>query len=127
MSPKFFIFPCVISDEDFNLINQIREQLVTCHSDLTVMCLFNTNIRYVNIDHIVTDLSEVLRNRIVKGYRYNSYILNISIVKLDYILTVIRLDTDQANSKLATKIEHCLSALSQVLSNLYVDYCEDMQ
>lgn len=126
MKPRFLIFPCIFNNEQFDLIQGIKEKLGKCHYELSILCSLNPDVRYLKIDCIVADLSEVLKNRIEKGWRYNSYVLNLSVVKLDYAISIVNLDLNKGNSNLLKELVQCYEVLSQLLSDAYVDYSEEM-
>jgi len=125
MKPRFLIFPCLLTDEQFQIIQSVKESLAKCHYELTVLCSLNPEVRYLKIDCIVTDLSEILKNRIDKGWRYNSYVLNLAVVKLDYVITIVNLDLCPECKVLHTELLHSLEVLSQILSDSYIDYIKD--
>ena len=122
MRPRFLIFPCVLTDEQFEIIAKVRNSLNECHLELTTMCMLNPQVKYLKVDCIVNDLSEVLKNKIEKGWRYNSYVLNLAIVKLDYAITIVNLDLNNSESKLAILLQHCYEVTAQILCNSYSEY-----
>jgi len=125
MKPRFFIFPCILSDVQFEMITEIRDQINSCKNDLCIAGMLHPHFNILKIDCIVNDLSEVLKNQIAKGWRYNSYVLNLSIVKLDYLLTLINVESNITCTEMHAKIVHCYEVLSQILSDCYVDYIDE--
>jgi len=125
MKPRFLIFPCLLNDFQFEIIQKVIEKLRKCHYELTVLCSLNPEVRYLKIDCIVTDLSEILKNRIDKGWRYNSYVLNLAVVKIDYALTIVDLDLSSSVLPLSIELLHSYEVLSQILSDCYIDYMND--
>ena len=125
MKPRFLIFPCVFSDFQFEIIQKVRDQLLSCKLDLATLCLLNSDVRLLKVDCIISDLSELLGNKISKGWRYNSYVLNLAVVKLDYAQTILELDLNVSSSPTVTVISHSFDTLSQILSDCYVDYINE--
>jgi hypothetical protein len=125
MKPKFFIFPCQLTDQQFEVISEIRDLL---NAQKLVLCkcqLKNPDSKLLRIDLIVNDLSEVLKNGITHGWRYNSYVLNLAIVKLDYCLTLINLELGSNLFALEVNIQHSLETLQQILSDSYIDFMQE--
>ena len=90
MKTHFLIFPIVFSDTDFETLTI---QVITLKNlnfeRLTSLIQCKQSIIY-HIAHAVLDIQEILDNRNCKGYRYNSYCLNLSILKLTFVFELLK-------------------------------------
>ena len=89
MNSKLFIFPITLTDNDFLTLSEIRTNL-TLNWDERIDKL-NTckqNIIYY-LAKACIDIQEIITNKNSKGYRYNSYLLNISMIKLEYVVQLL--------------------------------------
>jgi hypothetical protein len=87
---KYLIYPCVLTDNDLELIKvqgiNVSKCLIECSETGMKQ---KENINY-HLTKVVMDIQEIVLNRNLKGYRYNSYLLNMIELKLTYVYELMR-------------------------------------
>lgn len=89
MFTKYLIYPMVISDHDFDLIKGSCTVLKNMNFDrLTSLVNCKQSVVY-HLAQAVLDLEEVISNHNGRGYRYNSFVLNMAAIKLTFVLEIL--------------------------------------
>ena|SRR4030042_583446 len=115
---KYLIFPCLLSDEEFITIKHQRDLVSKCVIEhLQVGMKQKENINY-HLARVIIDIEEVVSNRNLHGYRYNSYLLNMIELKLIYIYELMRkLDHDVLMKEITIIAESCFIFASLIDSS----------
>jgi hypothetical protein len=127
MSSTYLIYPICFTVNDFaNLSNisvSIREGIVPAFkSDDSE----SVNIKYY-LFQIMGDIKEIINNKNLKGYRHNSFILNMISLKITYCYELIKKHKPVKNAPEMTKlglINYKISVLLSTTNNVYVDNFE---
>ena len=89
MNSKLFIFPITLTDDNFLTLSEIRQNLTQEWDDkIDNLSSCKQNIIYY-LAKACIDIQEIITNKNSKGYRYNSYLLNISMIKLEYVVQLL--------------------------------------
>lgn len=85
MKANYLLYPMILSDKDFVVISQEVKRLKLLNIDkmYELREKFNNVLYY--LAKCVIELEEIVNNHNCSGYRYNSYLLNHSILTLSFI------------------------------------------
>ena len=115
MNTKLFIFPITLTDDNFETLSQIRENLVCNWDDHTnVINSCKQNIIYY-LAKACIDIQEIITNKNSKGYRYNSYLLNISMIKLGYVVQLLMKNDKAALKHQIEQIHYAIDEIDHIL------------
>jgi len=125
MESTYLIFPMVLSDNQFKQISDVISNLSKMSfNKLTSLPIGSHDIIYYLAKAII-DLEEVIRNKNSRGYRYNSYILNLAALKLSFIAELIEKKYLHSLINEHLTIMHSINLLKQILSDSYQQQKED--
>jgi hypothetical protein len=119
MKANYLIFPMVLNDYDFQTITNCLSLI----NSLNFSAIDSLSSHFHNIIYSIAkasiDLSEMLTNKNCKGYRYNSYILNMAILKLTFASEIIENKYSNTLFVELKTIDSCINQLHSVLSTAY--------
>lgn len=116
------IFSINFSEDQFNSLDMIRNVLTDLILDINEISVCNRKLLQVSLSQSVLDLKEIIMYINIKGYRWNSYVLRMTILKLTYIIEVLRADDREKHCLILNDIEVCLEGLTYILSSSFEEY-----
>ena len=116
------IFSINFSEDQFTSLDLIRNVLADAILDINEISVCNQKLLQVSLSQSVLDLKEIIKFRNIKGYRWNSYVLRMAILKLTYIIEVIILDDDEKHLILINDLKEVLKGLLYILEISYKEY-----
>lgn len=127
MEAKYLIYPCVFSEDEFNSLRSVESVVNELFMEVSV----KEQKLIENINHYLakalTDLKEIVNNKNCKGYRYNSYLLNMVELKLTYVYELMRkVDVSRVNNQLS-KISEAIYITGLILDSSYRNYLDGVQ
>ena len=115
MSTHYLIFPLVLSEESFIRLATEIVQLDNLNFD-------NINWKGSRVKNMIYythsaifDLREILRNRNTRGYRFNSYLLNMITLKLTFIKELLMSVSGEEQSTRMYTINDAINSINEVL------------
>lgn len=90
MSHLPLIFPVVLQPLHLQTIDKLRNSLADMIIEVNEISVCNRKLLGVELSRIALDFRELLSNSNSKGYKWNSYVLRMAILKLNYIYEVIK-------------------------------------
>jgi len=115
MSTKFLIYPLCFDENDFQIFKEYRNKFTALSFDkLSCLVKCHRNVIYYLAKSII-DIDEILSNKNTKGYRYNSYLLNIIVLKLEYIVELMIYEKNAILKDEIELIRICIRDLKLIL------------
>jgi hypothetical protein len=119
MKSNYLIYPMVLSDYDFQTITN-------CLSLINSLNFNGIDSLSPNFHHIIysvakasLDLQEMITNKNTRGYRYNSYVLNMAILKLTFVSELIENKFSLVLPEHYKTLNSVIKQLHSVLSTAY--------
>lgn len=116
------IFPVIFSDEQFQKLDQIRNILTEMIIELNEISVCNRKLLQVDLSRSVFDINEIISYRNIKGYRWNSYILRMSILKMEYIIEVLSHEDQQKHLMLLSDLKNSQNSMLLILEQCFDEY-----
>lgn len=121
------IFPIVFSDDDFKTLDTFKDVLTDLITELNEISVCNPKMLGLGFYNVLQDLKEVIRYRNAKGYKWNSYLLRLILVKLEYVNEVLK-DECAINARAANKVVIIWSdILLEMLCHKFVNWLNDRE
>ena len=89
MEIRPLVFECVLNDQELYHLNQIKNNLAECLINLHATAIGCEKLLYPKIELTLLDLREIINNAAIKGYKWNSYILQMVLLKTAYIMSIL--------------------------------------
>jgi hypothetical protein len=109
------IFNCTFSDQEYITLNRImsilKENYIICLSDK----ILTSHSLQINLYNVFCDLNEIIKNHNSMSHQYNSYILNLLLVKLSYIVVVVRKLNNVNYVTMIESFDQCIIDLKKIL------------
>ena len=89
MKTNFLVYSMLLTDQDFIDLEKQGTVLRKLNFDrLTRITTFKNSVIYY-LAHAILDIQELLGKKNNRGYTYNSYVLNLAIIKLTFVCEII--------------------------------------
>ena len=124
METKFLVFPCPLYTSDIAILKDIFESLTDLILRLDSIQQLKPKFDRVRLPLVAMDLKEILNSSNPLSYRYNSYCLNMIIVKLAYHLSILEAATNLFVSELIVDIKSIMTSVSAILQAKYYEWSE---
>ncbi len=115
MASIYFIYPVVISDEHFSRLVKEIDVLQKTNFDLISDVKVNHKSMAIILAQAILDIEEVVTNKNTKGYRYNSYLLNMVNLKITFCIETLRAKHDEKFTILIYNLETCINVNQTIL------------
>lgn len=120
MTINYLIFPCVLSDNQFDELRFAKEKLEEVLNFKAINDQKRVDKANYYVGQIIRDLSEIVSNHNSNGYRYNSYLLNMLCLKLSYVHELYQLINSENTGWvliLLSEINYSISVILETISN----------
>lgn len=115
MSHLPLIFQVVFEESELKTIDSIRLSLADLIIEVNEISVCNRKLLGIELSRVVLDLREILSCNYRNGYKWNSYVLRMAILKLSYIYEVLKAEDCVKHSKLMISISKVYILLSEIL------------
>lgn len=122
METKFLIFPCVLTSQDQETIKQVYSDLGSIIESLQTISELKSKFDKVRLPLVLFDLREIISNLNINGYRWNSYCLNMILVKLTFYLQILEQSDKWKASYHVSDINAIIKTLSSILGAKYYEW-----
>ena len=122
METKFLIFPCVLTSEDITILKNVYQDFSELIIKLDSISELKPKFDKVRLTLVLFDLRELFLNENISGYRWNSYCLNMVIVKLTYHLSLLENNLELFYNGIMYEVNSVITAISQVLAAKYYEW-----
>ena len=116
------IFSINFSEWQFTTLDLIRNLLADIILEINEISVCNRKLLQVSLSQSVLDLKEIIKYRNIKGYRWNSYVLRMTIIKLTYIIEVLNAENHELHKGLIYELTECLHGLEFILNQSFEEY-----
>ena len=124
METKFLVFPCPLYSQDIVILKDIFESLTDLILRLDSIQQLKPKFDRVRLPLVAMDLKEILNSSNPLSYRYNSYCLNMIIVKRAYHLSILEAATDLFVSEIIVDLKSIMTSVSAILQAKYYEWSE---
>lgn len=116
------VFPCQISEQEYSIINVTRLELA--EQIISLRSIVNYSPRHIVTDlmQVAYDLREVMSYKHSGGNRFNSYILRLCILKLDFAISVLQGHSSIERERICNLLLTYQSDLQAILLRSYQDF-----
>jgi hypothetical protein len=113
------IFPCIFSDEQFKVLDHIRHELadhlITSH---VITCYSPKSITH-DLAQTIFDIREIMAYRNKRGYKFNSYVLRMAMLKLTFISETLSDVHKQEAAQVIEIVDNCIRVIYSILLTNY--------
>lgn len=124
METKFLVFPCPLTSGDIVILKDTFESLTDLILRLDKITELKPKFDKVRLPLVAMDLKEILHSSNYAGYRYNSYCLNMIIVKLAYHLSVLESAGSFMLDEIIIDCKSIMTTISAILQAKYYEWQE---
>ena len=122
MTTKYLIFPIVFCDNDFEKFLVVKNEITSMDfNKLANAKKCRENIVY-HLAKAAIDLEEIIKNKNSKGYRYNSYLLNMAALKLSFVVDLLVCNLSVDFEYEIKTVNVLIRSLSTILHEHYEDF-----
>lgn len=115
MSNHFLIYPCVFNDQEYETLRTEFENCTNYLLKLNEITYLKPKFDAIRFPMLLLDFSEVLRYRNKRGYKFNSYILNMLILKIEYQITLLEKDDNLWITEIVHEMKETARKLTEIL------------
>lgn len=115
MSHLPLIFSVVLQPLHLQTIDKLRNSLADMIIEVNEISVCNKKLLGVELSRIALDFRELLSNSNTKGYKWNSYVLRMAILKLNYMYEVIKKEDLKKYDALLMDLAITETLLSEIL------------
>jgi hypothetical protein len=90
MESTIIIYPMFLTDNEFYKLTLVKDSLTELEKSIIDISCDHSRLQGIRLVNCILDLGEIIKYRNIKGYKWNSYILSMIIIKLTYISKVIK-------------------------------------
>jgi hypothetical protein len=117
MKSNYLIYPMVLSDSDFVLLKNAASDLRNLNFE-RISSLRNCSHNFIYyLAMAILNLEEVITNSNSRGYRYNSYVLNMAYLKLSFAAELIEAKELRKLQVEFDTIKRSLSTIHEILES----------
>lgn len=114
MKSQFLIFDCIFNDQELSLLNREKYNLSDMLINLHSLSIGNTKLLSTKLELTLLDMRELVNYKNARGYKWNSYILAMLILKLEYLVNILEPLKEQAAQDLFLKMLDSYTTLSEL-------------
>lgn len=115
MSHLPLIFQVVLNQVQLQTIDRLRNDLADMIIEVNEISVCNRKLLGVELSKIALDFRELIGNANTKGYKWNSYVLRMAILKINYIATILKQEDLRPYNKLINKLVKSEILLNEIL------------
>lgn len=115
MSHLPLIFKVILQPVHLQTIDKLRNLLADMIIEVNEISVCNRKLLGVELSRIALDFRELMNNCYVNGYKWNSYVIRMAILKINYVYKIIEEENKQKHSKLLTSLSQAEILLSEIL------------
>lgn len=116
------VFPCQISEQEYSIINVTRLELAEKIIPLQAIVNYSPRSVVADLMQVCYDLRELMSYQKSGQNKFNSYILRLAILKLDYVVSVLNHNLTNDRSRICNLLLTYQSDLQAILLRSYQEF-----
>lgn len=116
------VFPCQISEHEYSIINVTRLELAEKIIPLQALVNYSPRSVVTDLMQVCYDLREVMSYQKSGQSRFNSYILRLAILKLDYVISILKANSAKEYCRIYMLLLTYQSDLQAILLRSYKEF-----
>lgn len=116
------VFPCQISEHEYSIINVTRLELAEKIIPLQAIVNYSPRSVVTDLMQVCYDLREVMSYQKSGQSRFNSYILRLAILKLDYVVSILKANSAKEYCRIYMLLITYQSDLQAILLRSYKEF-----
>jgi hypothetical protein len=118
MGRTCLIFTIQLSPADLQLVREVLADIQTTQKKTSIQTTTLIPVNFLRLEGIIQDLSEIVLQSRTNEFKFNAYILKMTIVKLEFILSEIQLATDQLTLDIYALLDKDYKLLLKLFTNI---------
>lgn len=116
------VFMCQILDAEYSIINVTRLELAEQVLTLSAIVNYSPWSIVTDLMQVCYDLRELMSYQKSGGYRFNSYILRLCILKLDYVISILTSHSTLERERICNLLTTYQSDLQSILNRSFQEF-----
>ena len=116
------VFPCQISEQEYSIINVTRLELAEKIIPLQAIVNYSPRSVVTDLMQVCYDLRELMSYQQSGQSKFNSYILRLAILKIDYVISVLNHNLTNDRSRICNLLLTYQSDLQAILLRSYKEF-----
>ena len=116
------VFPCQISEHEYSIINLTRLELAEQIIPLQAIVNYSPRSVVTDLMQVCFDLREIISYQRIGHFKFNSYVLRLSILRLDHTISVLSDHASIENKRILNLLLTYQSDLQAILLRSYKDF-----
>jgi len=114
MQAKYLIFDCVFNEQEMYILNKHKNILADCLIGLHSIGHSYKQLLYPRVELALLDLREIINQKQIVRAKWNSYVLAMLILKLEFTINMLEKLTDSNSCELMETISNSYYRLSEL-------------
>ena len=116
------VFPCQISEHEYSIINVTRLELAEKIIPLQAIVNYSPRSVVTDLMQVCYDLRELMSYQKSGQSKFNSYILRLAILKIDYVISVLNHNLTNDRLRICNLLLTYQSDLQAILLRSYKEF-----